>query len=943
MYGGIPTIPCVVGLTILLSVGVGVVAMAQPCTLYKLPDIQIARENVGRYRWARDIMRGWERAVQYTLEQDREFYEQMVPELTLWTTYGQNCPACVGRLSSMGECNIYRWTITDPDRLVCKYCETEYPSPDYPETGSMTAPSMGQTFTFYETEGQRANRDDPEKYAQQALRWASWPINTSFTGVIRAKKAKWVAAQVAPLMKLYAVTGEAEYARHLAWILDRFARCYPDWMFHSYNGTYADCPPAEAARNMGEHGRGGRFPKEIIIDPLERHQFADYATLCNGFWGADRFDCSGCSRYLLDMTVAYDLIRDATDEDGTPLLTDEMHQRITEDLILAGCNDMENWKDINNKCGPNRALSAAVGILFERPASVRRALEGFELLMERCFHFDGFCRESPSYAGMHLGLMQDIPEILRGYSDPPGYEPQDGPRLADFNPFEHVVRYRLALEAMVRKTAPANRYPILGDTHYTSGPSSRWVEVLAYRYSHDYAGLLEAVQGSPLSERGSEYALWYRDPDMRAGARARLPLYSEWFPGWHVAVLRAGAPDGHTAMYFNAYAYHGHRHHDTLGVVYHAYDKEIASDRGYIWDDPRNAWTSSTLAHNIVTVDGTNQRIQGRVSNLELFGAGPGVEVVQASSNAYDQCSRYQRTCALVQIGRGQTYNVDFFRVTGGQLHQYGFQCNGEMIDLTAPPPTPVSKEIKWLSRLRASAPEGQWKATWHHDGVNMDILMLSPIYRLLLADAPGWRSDRGSELHAPPIHQVFAERTAQAAETDELTSEYAAIMVPYKLKQSPVISARLLPLEDAAGAMAVEVRLANRTDYIVSSLDHRERRYGPLTMNGRFGFVSLAPDGSVLQAYLLDGSRLDCGAARLVLQAPSYTLPVASVEGRTFQLAEALPTDASATGACMLAADTGYEIQQASGNSITVRDYPAIECEQVTILSSVWLQMHQQ
>jgi hypothetical protein len=26
---------------------------------------------------------------------------------------------------------------------------------------------------------------------------------------------------------------------------------------------------------------------------------------------------------------------------------------------------------------------------------------------------------------MHLGLMRDIPEILRGYSDPEGYQPEE--------------------------------------------------------------------------------------------------------------------------------------------------------------------------------------------------------------------------------------------------------------------------------------------------------------------------------------------------------------------------------------------------------------------------------------------------------------------------------------------------------------------------------------
>jgi len=580
------------GLMILLAVTQLSVAFSEPCTLYKAADVAKARENVKRYKWAQAIVNGWKRSVDYVMQQDRQFFEDMTPELTPWTYFGQNCPACVGKQSSMGECGLYRWNVKEPDKLVCKYCGTVYPNPDYPETGSMTCPKMGQTFTYYETPEERAHPDEnPAKYA---LKWVSWPIHTSWTGLIRRYKGHYCASKVFPLAKLYALTGEVEYAERCAWILDILAERYPNWLFHSYNGTYADCPPAEAAANLGKYGGGGKFPKEVIIDPFNRHQHKDYATLCNGFWGSGRFDTSGCHSFHLHWTVAYDLIHEARHEDGTRVISPEMDKRIVNDLLLAACDDMENWNDINNKCGPGRALSAAVGILFERPSSARRALDGFELLMDKSFHFDGFCKESPSYSAMHLGLMRNIPEILRGYSDPEGYQPEEGERFDNLNPFEHVVRYRLALESMVRMLGPHKRYPCIGDTGHTAGLSPDYVEILADRYSHDYAGLLETVQKAKLSERGSEYALWYRDPDMRADAEANLPLHSEWFPGWHVAVMRGPDPYGDSALYLNAYAYHGHRHQDTLGIIYYAFGQELASDRGYIWDDPRNAWTVRT-------------------------------------------------------------------------------------------------------------------------------------------------------------------------------------------------------------------------------------------------------------------------------------------------------------------------------------------------------------
>ncbi|MCE5249354.1 heparinase II/III-family protein [bacterium] len=904
-----------------------------PFTLYKEQDVARARENVKRYPWAQEIVEGWKRNVDYAMKQEPEFFEHMISELTMWPTYGQNCPACVGRLSSMGETGLYRWSVEDPDKLTCKYCGTVYPNPEYPETGSMTAPKTGQTFTFFLTDEERAHPGDTS--GKYAFRWASWPVHTSFSGVIRYCKASWCIGRVLTLARLYAVTGDVKYAERAALIMDIMARRYPNWLYHSYNGTYADCPPAEAAKSLGEYPRGGRFPIETIITAFPGlHTQGDHAVLNNGFWGAGRFGCSGTDGdFILDMTVAYDLIRNARTADGKPVISVEMKKHIVNDLIIAGCVDSENWDEINNKCGPSRALSAAVGILFNRPESARRALEGLEALMEHSFHFDGFCRESPSYSAMHLGLMRDIPEILAGYSDPSGYVPEKGEPLRDFNPFTSLDRYRLAQESMVRMLDPNRRYPVVGDTHYGEGINPMYAELLADRYDPSYAGLLEEAQGAPLAKKGSEYALWHRDPDLKVTGSGGFPLYTEWFPGWHVAVLRGGSAKKHTALYLNGYEHGGHRHYDTLGLIYIAHGKEVATDRGYIWDDPRNAWTKSTLSHNIVTVDGMSQDGEGCHSVLELFGAAPGVEVVQASANAYKQCDRYRRTTALVQIPGGQTYAVDFFRVRGGTRHQYCFNCNGNLVAVTGGKPQPCRDKIEWLGNLRAMQPKGPFTATWEQDGVRMDMTMLTGVDRLIIADAPGWRSYHGDELNAPPIQQILAERTARK----DAESAYAVVLAPYTGGVSPVRSAHLVAEDPVSGAMAVAVELEGRTDYIISSPDDEQRSYGPVTMAGRFGFVSLDSGGTMMQGYLLDGTGLRCGETAITIPEARTTLRVSAAGGRNFTCADPVSAGNDLKGSYVLAGETGFEIESVAGNTITVRDYPVQACDTVTVLRSRW------
>ncbi len=919
-------------LALVTTIGLWAVPLAtqaDPCTLYKAKDVANARENVERYRWAEQIVAGWRRRVDHLISQDRRFVDEMIGDLTPWSPYGQNCPACVNKKSSMGECNLYRWNIAEPDRLVCKYCGTVYPNPEYPETGRLICPKMAQTFSYYEAEAERAHPED--KSGKYAFRWASWPVHTSWSGIIRSNKAGYAINMTLPLAKLYAVTGEARYAERAAWILDRFACVYPNYLFHTYNGTYADCPPAEAAFELGRHPRAGRFPKEVIINACGLHQYKDHARLNVGFWGAGRYSCSGGDGgTILQMLVAYDLIHDARHPDGMPVLTPEMDRRIRNDLLLAGCEDSENWKAINNKCGPGRALSAAAGILFQRPQSARHALNGFQQLMDQCFHPDGFCVESPSYSSMHLSLMRDIPEILRGYSDPEGFQPADGERIENLDPFVDLDRYRLALESMVRMLAPGRRYPVIGDTHYRAGLSAIWAEILADRYGDRYAALLETVQGKKLADAGSEYALWYRNADMKAESDTPLPLHTEWFPGWHVAVLRAGDPGGDTAFYLNGYAMHGHRHYDTLGMIYYAGGKELASDRGYIWDDPRNAWTKSTLAHNIVTVDGGNQNAKPRRSRLELFAAAPGIEVVQASAKAYTQCDRYQRTCALIQLPGKQSYVVDIFRVEGGKRHQYGLNGNGTLIALGTPEPQPIDEKIAWLDNLRAAAPDGPFTATWECQDARMDLTMLNRVDRLIVADAPGWRSDRGSELNAPSIQQILAERI----DTDEgAVSQYVALIVPYAGAKSPVLSAQLLENDLKTGTVAVRVELADRTDTIVSSLDGESCQVDSVNVRGQFGFVSRDASGAPQQAYLLAGTQLRCGDGELTLDAPTTRLKVESVADRTFHLVDPLPDGLATPGRYVLASGTGYQIDSAGDRTITVRDYPITECGEITLL----------
>ena len=242
-----------------------------------------------------------------------------------------------------------------------------------------------------------------------------------------------------------------------------------------------------------------------------------------------------------------------------------------------------------------------------------------------------------------------------------------------------------------------------------------------------------------------------------------------------------------------------------------------------------------------------------------------------------------------------------------------------------------------WLENPQVIAPQGPTTFTWQFRNVNLDLMLLNVPDRIILADAPGWRVGTPEELEKPSIRQIFAENRAGDG-NETLASQYASVIAPYKTGASPLLSARLLADDPDAGVLAIEVKLPDRTDYIISTKDQQERQFGPVTAAAQFAFVSVNDQG--VQGYLLNGTVLSCGNLKISLTEPSTTLKVQSVEESVYHLSEPLQNPQAVVGSYLLAGEspqTGFEIASATENAITVRDYPAITCDEVRILNSAW------
>ena len=190
---------------------------------------------------------------------------------------------------------------------------------------------------------------------------------------------------------------------------------------------------------------------------------------------------------------------------------------------------MMHWNSLSNKGTAVFVLSAAVGMILDRPQKVRHALDGFNRMLAERYHHDGFYSESPAYSAHNLSNVHELADLLHGYSDPPDYQPEESERIEHLDMFSSG-RYPLSLLSLARMLAPGNRMPIIGDTRYDTEANLLSAEILAARLGGAYAGLLELVQGAPLSEKGREYALWYRPYDLQAEAMRRYPCIPNGSP-----------------------------------------------------------------------------------------------------------------------------------------------------------------------------------------------------------------------------------------------------------------------------------------------------------------------------------------------------------------------------------------------------------------------------
>jgi hypothetical protein len=925
----------------------GRVAVQRPVMLTP-EEIEQAKRNIEAADWARAWFAGHKRLADYVVGQPADYAEQMIPALTPGFDYAFTCPNCVGAQSQEAACRPV-WSYRKPDELRCPWCGHVYPSEDYPETARLVCPRSGQTFTYYLNEEERAHPED--RSGKHAYHWVGRPMHVSFAGVIRERKVMFMIGAVKSLALTYRFTGETAYAARAKDCLLRLAHCYRNWLYHDYWDSVADCDPMYAAYHDRDlplewkrHLCAGAFAKDS----------ADRAAMLQNYWGAGRVHPScDVATHLTDVCLAYDLIHDARNEDGSPLWSDEDRVKVERDLIMEWLMGAEPFlggpgeaTNTNNKAGRVYHPMAAVAKCLGLPEWADTALRGFEAQCERSLAYDGFSYESPAYTfspASYIGGLLGVAESLHGFRWPEGF----GRRSGTVDLYKDGGRFRLLMLALVDHLLPDGRLPPLADTSVASRPGRDIVDIGLKRLPEQYADLFR-VAGR--WSRPSEYAVLHLDASAvpaEPGNHVELDPPEIYFPSLMTAILRHGRGPQGTALALTFSPDGGHRHYDNLALFYVDRGHTILGDQGYIGDTPMNRWIRSTLSHNLVVVDDQEQLKrkgdQCRRPTLHLMATSLRVSVVEASSQVYPQCDQYRRTVALVKGPGAETFAVDVFRVRGGKKHAY--RVFSELASSDAPqgalrleglgmspePPLPEvggstkPEDIFGLRDLRSAGdPPPTWQAVWSQSDRSYRLWSLCQVDGVEASNGPG--QEHGRQM-GRRVRYVDAVRTG-----DELRSVFVAVHEPSGPEGKwPIHSARRLEVPREAGPDAVAVKIESAWgDYLVLSDFAGQAEIDGVRFAGSFGVLCRTRAGEPWM-FAVGASTLEQGDFGFSGSPARWSTEVESNTETVIHTATERPRDwPSAPEDCRNyvlandgAYDTGFPVEAVGRESITVGRFP--------------------
>lgn len=721
--------------------------------------------------------------------------------------------------------------LPDTDRELLAHIDTD----DRLATANiLPAWAADQLFRLYMTTGDREAADRAGRILRAlAARWADAPDEVLRAQItqrgaldhsnLAMREVAWDLARIAHLAR------DEAAAHRAAVILQRYAEVMPRWPLVTRQGELRD-QDDEAYRLAWD---------------------------ANGLWGV--WFVSDIE-YGLPVVRAFDLIHDTGAMQSLGAL-----EQIERDLIrYIPEHYLERPVNLGNLSHYMLRSLPLYGMAIPEPRYVHIAVQHYRWIMNAMYYADGFWHEgSPSYhKDITWGLTRQVPAVLEGYSDPPGYTCDiDLPRYDDLDlAAEYARQHQRMWDALKKLTFPNKDYAKLHDASF---PHSAWWDVKPTQSRPRILGCLGH------------------------------------------AILGTGEGDNMAELHLHYSGTHGHEHYDALNIILFAHGRELISETCYRarpgWPTTRE-WHTMTAGHNTVVIDEANQesrfpdashrrpiteadamtavsQFPGMVIDIPDWRYRAGshgnalndpklrcfvpdwdtVQVAEAEAERayYPDPEIYRRTVALVRINDQEVYAVDIFRVRGGQIHDWMLHgCLQDPYEITTSLSlAPMEGTLhKYLSELHAASADDGWIADFRYEsGAQMRTHLLGlPGATAILGRGPAMRRDGYAD---------FIDLRHEGGE-----SVFVAVHDPY-IDEPNVSSVEPVTWGDGPMDVGLRVSLADGTTDIILSSGAEEpyprHEAAGISFAGRFAHVRIRGN-EVVHAYGVDATALRVGPADL-------------------------------------------------------------------------------
>ena len=807
-------------------------------TLFNKRLVEKARDNAAKYGWAAEVRDRIVAAAQPWMKYtDDELWRMMFgPTIKrAWQVWSSGyCPSCKKSVP------MYNWiarALDQPWKMQCPHCKELFPKNDFEkfyrsglDEHGIFDPKKADRSLLFNVEHpdpsdplHKFGVDDGEGYVEGENRWR-------FIGayLIYGQWKQAVLGGITSLAAAYAVTGDAKYAHKAGVLLDRVADIYPSMDF-GRQGVMYEGPPAKGYvstwHDACEETRSLALAYDQVFDALKE----------------DKDLCEFLSRKAREYKIE------------NPKATFSDIRRNIEGNILR--HAVENRDRIYSNYPQTDLTIAVIKTVLGRPDNRDEVMGILDEILDKATAVDGLTGEK-GLAGYTSYSPQSMAKILSMYArvDPDFIRDacKRHPKLAS--------GYRFFVDTWLL----GSYYPNVGDTGAFCRPISSYAGVAMtknpgllpsgypflwelYKITGDPAFVQVLYRGNGYSTDGLPYDIFADDPAEfqrqvkavidRVGTQPKVGSVNK--QQWHIAVLRSGMGADERAVWLNYESGGGHGHADGMNLGLAAKGLDLMSDFGYPqvqyggWGSKKSVWYTKTAAHNTVVVDGADQaRVAGKTT---LWADGDEFRAVRASCPEMIKGRQYERTVALVDVSKTDSYVFDLFRVVGGTDHaKFTHACYGSITtDGLSPTESDDYGRDTLLrdSRLDPSPGPG-WIVDWTAEDrynaldtskknrkVHLRYIDLTTGARALTCEA--WVGSGFNTAEESWIPCIAAMRQSREA---PLASTFLSVIEPYEGK-SAVKAVRRLPLETLSGApypdshVAVEIVLADgRTDLIAAA-----------------------------------------------------------------------------------------------------------------------------